>query len=165
MIPKERLARDLQSVPMLSQAVVKLIPLVIGHYLHEHLPEVLAGLQDGDQPLIGIERQILGCDHSEVGASVARMWNLPEELVEGIRHHHDPSQAPSGPMQTMADLVHVADALAHMFGFGCDVGGLRRAVQEDSAMRLGLSAEHVDEVVTTSVPDIEERVSSFFQAA
>lgn len=139
--------------------------LVIGHYLAEHLPDVLSELENGDAPLIEIEREVLGCDHADVGASVAQMWNLPEELVEGIRHHHEPDAAAPGTMQAMADLVHVADALSHMFGYGCDVGGLRRSIQPAAAERLGLSAEHVDVVAAKSVPDIEERVEAFFNAA
>ena len=139
--------------------------LVIGAYLEEHMPDVLRELAEGEAPLIEIEREVLGCDHAEVGASVARMWNLPEELVQGIRYHHEPDAAEAGPMRTMADLVHVADALAHMFGFGCDVGGLRRTVHPGVAERLGLGAEHVDLVAAQSVPDIQEKVDSFFKAA
>jgi len=139
--------------------------LVIGHYLAEQMPDVLRELSDGEAALVEIEREVLGCDHAEVGANVARMWNLPEELVEGIRWHHEPDEAAGGAMQTMADLVHVADGLAHMFGFGCDIGGLRRTIQPSTAERLGLSADHVDLAAVQSVPDIEEKVSAFFKAA
>lgn len=35
------------------------------------------------------ERQLLGYDHAEVGASLARQWHLPEILVSCIGYHHD----------------------------------------------------------------------------
>lgn len=35
------------------------------------------------------EREILGTDHCEVGYLLAQDWNVPEEVQEGIAHHHE----------------------------------------------------------------------------
>jgi putative nucleotidyltransferase with HDIG domain len=37
------------------------------------------------------ERQVLGTDHAEVGASLLQSWRLPEDIVEAVAHHHPPS--------------------------------------------------------------------------
>jgi diguanylate cyclase (GGDEF)-like protein len=40
--------------------------------------------------LVAREREVFGFDHAEIGADVGeRCWQLPEGLVEAIRHHHD----------------------------------------------------------------------------
>ena len=134
--------------------------LLIGQYLSESMPQVLDQLQNSSAPLIEIERQVLGTDHAEVGASVARCWNLPDELVEGIRWHHDPDKAAPGRLQTMADLVHVADAMAHTFGYGADVGGLRRSVLPGPAERLALEPGSLELVAAMAMPEIEARARS-----
>ena len=41
------------------------------------------------------EREALGFDHCEAGAMIADKWGFPDELVQPVRHHHDPSAAES----------------------------------------------------------------------
>ena len=40
-----------------------------------------------------LERDALGWTHSDVGALLGHMWELPENLVQSIQHHH--SSTPS----------------------------------------------------------------------
>ena len=42
----------------------------------------------GAAPLLESERQLVGCDHAELGERVCRAWSLPEELVQIVRLHH-----------------------------------------------------------------------------
>lgn len=62
------------------------------------------------------ERGRLGFDHAELGAAIAVHWRLPDEVVAMIGTHHAPEGA--GREASLADCVHVADALAHNLGFG-----------------------------------------------
>jgi putative nucleotidyltransferase with HDIG domain len=59
-----------------------------------------------------LEREVLGADHLEVGAQVAAQWNFPPEILVAIAGHHTPRGA-AGGAASLADLVHVADAIAH----------------------------------------------------
>ncbi|MDB5321216.1 MAG: metal dependent phosphohydrolase [Phycisphaerales bacterium] len=61
------------------------------------------------------ERRILGADHAEIGAMLATHWKLPADLVEAIRWHHSPQDAPATlgeGVKTATILVHVANQLA-----------------------------------------------------
>lgn len=61
------------------------------------------------------ERRILGADHAEIGAMLATHWKLPADLVEAIRWHHSPADAPETlgeGVRTATILVHVANQLA-----------------------------------------------------
>ena len=49
------------------------------------------------------ERRILGTDHGEVGAALARKWGLSDKLESAVAHHHHPDQAP----EEYRDLVRV----------------------------------------------------------
>ncbi len=58
------------------------------------------------------EQQILGFDHAEVGAALARHWHLPEILVSCIAYHHD-LHASKEHIEAVAH-VHIANAIASL---------------------------------------------------
>lgn len=69
-------------------------------------------------PLASAERRLLSTDHAEVGGWAAASWGVSEPLVEAIRHHHAPAEAPQHA--ALAAAVNVADAVAHGSGApGC----------------------------------------------
>ncbi len=53
-------------------------------------------------------------DHANVGASLARQWNLPENIIEAIEYHHKPLSATLEPK--LAALVHIADVVSDRLG-------------------------------------------------
>jgi putative nucleotidyltransferase with HDIG domain len=74
----------------------------------EALAAAIAAANEADRPLAELERALLGADHASIGAALAVHWHFPAPVVEAIAHHHAPAGAPG-----IADLVHVADAVAH----------------------------------------------------
>jgi putative nucleotidyltransferase with HDIG domain len=63
-----------------------------------------------DVPMRDAERQVMGFDHTDVGALVAQHWHFAPPVVEAIRCHHEP---PDAAQPTLTDVVHVADNIAH----------------------------------------------------
>jgi putative nucleotidyltransferase with HDIG domain len=88
-------------------------------------------------PFVEAEQRILGIDHAELGAFLADRWNLPDEVVEIVRWHHEPEKF-SG-RNPAGDLVHVADALCILGGIGIGTDGLRYRPSEEVCDRLGLT--------------------------
>jgi len=83
--------------------------LVLGRFLEPPHAQVLRSAEEqGQLAARQAEVGLLGIEHGELGAIVAQHWNLPERLVLGVRHHHDPTAAGD----VIADVVHVADAVA-----------------------------------------------------
>ncbi len=60
---------------------------------------------------LAAEKAILGTDHAEVGALLLKKWNVPREIHEAVKHHHDLPTAAS-PAQ-ISHLVGLADSIAH----------------------------------------------------
>ncbi len=129
--------------------------LVLGEYLALHAVPVLEKLRSEGKSLVGAEREILGLDHSEVGADVATQWKLPEEVVAVIRWHHDPDRVPEGVSRACVDLTHIADGMAHSFGYGADIGELHRTLDLTTYDRLKLAPQVLERVVAGSFADIE----------
>ena len=71
----------------------------------------------GDLPTARQERSEFGGSHAEVGAYLLGLWGLPQEAVEALAWHHQPSSCPYR-VCCAATAVHLADA-AHM-GFLAD---------------------------------------------
>jgi HD-like signal output (HDOD) protein len=57
-----------------------------------------------------LEKFSFGMNHADIGALIAQKWNFPDELVEGIRYHHDPLPA-SVKCKDVVFCVYLANAV------------------------------------------------------
>lgn len=63
-----------------------------------------------------IEREAFGIDHADVTAELLLQWQLPEDVIEPIRHHHEPGRL-GGKSQIQvnrAELLYFAEHLARL---------------------------------------------------
>jgi putative nucleotidyltransferase with HDIG domain len=79
----------------------------------ERQTEIRAQISRNQLARIEAERQVLGTDHSEVGARLLENWRVPEEIVEAVANHHQPVCEPEIKLSAV---IHVADCLAHLVG-------------------------------------------------
>jgi putative nucleotidyltransferase with HDIG domain len=68
------------------------------------------------KPLFQLEHELLGFDHSHVGAALLDLWKLPPALKEAVAHHHHPERATRFPIE--AAVVHVSDLIANAMSLG-----------------------------------------------
>lgn len=66
-------------------------------------------------PVWQAEREVMGFDHSHVGALLLREWRIPAHLEAAVRFHHSPLPS-SYSMES--SLLNVADSLAIAMGAG-----------------------------------------------
>ena len=50
--------------------------------------DIYARWQEGTESLNDLEYEVFGYDHAGVGAIVANLWNLPDDLVNALENHH-----------------------------------------------------------------------------
>jgi putative nucleotidyltransferase with HDIG domain len=88
--------------------------LVIFNRLPQQAKDSLLLVLDSpdELPVYQAEQQVMGFDHTQVGAELARQWQLPVMLTECIEYHHAPQTAQRFPREVA--LVHIANALALM---------------------------------------------------
>ena len=68
---------------------------IIVTYLHpEAMDQMSRFCKEKDIAPRILERFSFGLNHAEIGALIARKWNFPEQLVCGIKYHHDALAAP-----------------------------------------------------------------------
>lgn len=129
--------------------------LVISNFLADRLEALRSQLAAGAPSLVDCERQFLGADHAQIGAELAAVWNLPEEVVKVVAFHHLPGLASGDHGNMLVDLVHAADCLSHAMGFGADVGEMQRKVDDAAIARLGLRHADLEHVASRALPEIE----------
>ncbi|RJO64829.1 MAG: HDOD domain-containing protein [Myxococcales bacterium] len=137
--------------------------LVISAFLVERSSDLSEHLIARQQTLVDAEHNILGADHADVGGAIVESWNLPREISEVCRWHHDPSSAPDLADRTLVDLVHLANGLAHLLGYGADVGELARKIDGQAADRLGIKVNRLEAIAGATQEEIVE-MGALFQA-
>jgi putative nucleotidyltransferase with HDIG domain len=89
--------------------------------LYNRLPEVMRDIllvSEGDeQALWRNEKEQLGFSHTELGALLLELWNIPESLQNAVSSHHDPTSADAESMKE-ACIIHLADSLANHSDLG-----------------------------------------------
>ena len=60
---------------------------------------------EAKRPALEVEREVVEMCHDELGAELARHWNLPEEITTVLRHHHNPDAAAEQPLARMINIV------------------------------------------------------------
>lgn len=90
--------------------------LILYCRLHEIARDLLL-VADGDEEVFyRAELETLGFSHADLGAMLLARWQIPENLQEAVRDHHDPASASKYGME--AAILHVANLLANRSGIG-----------------------------------------------
>ena len=114
-----------------------------------------------ERPIMDVEREILEICHDELGAELARHWNLPEEIVAVLRYHHSPEVAEAAAGQPLVRMINLAQKLLPSFGI---IEYVAPGISAGEWEALGISpsrAEEVKEQVEARAEQAAQFVSSF----
>ena len=120
--------------------------IVLDNYLKEEYAAVVKRVEAEDKTFVEVEQEILGIDHTEVGAKVAERWNLPAELCEAIYCHHAPEKAEIN--KPLACIVHLADIITLTIGIGIGIGGLMNYFSAEAMQVLNLESEDLENIIS-----------------
>lgn len=122
--------------------------LVIGRAINPDIVEQMRSkVESGAISRIEAEREMLGTDHAEIGASLLKSWNLPEDLVEAVAHHHQPILE---PFPKLSIVTHLADGLAHLAGGAPGWGSYAVRISSEAVDKLGLDTAHLESMVISA---------------
>lgn len=88
--------------------------ILIDQHLNFEFRKVVETLSD-EKTTRDTEREILGFDHTHVGAEVAEKWRFPSSIVDAMKYHHDASQCKSANRSLVA-VVEVSNVLCTLKG-------------------------------------------------
>lgn len=108
--------------------------------------EAMLYQQAHDCPSLDAEQAVLGTDHAVVGGLIAEHWRFAPGIVEAIVQHHQPRASASGVAPSMADLVNVADNMAHALDLSHLDSDLVPPISMDAWLRLALDDRRCREI-------------------
>lgn len=141
--PHARMRPETLFLAGLLHDIGRLVLVVTHPATHAEIMQRRAG---EDCLMLDAERAVLGFDHARIGGELCRHWRIPESITDAVERHHTVNPgAPgvAGVAADMADVVHVADAMAHAL----DLAGAADALVPPPAaaawQRLGLGEKHL----------------------
>ena len=114
--------------------------------------QLLALTEENEISMREAEWKLLGMDHAEVGAWLAKSWFLPDKLIEPIACHHDVAAAAS--QRIKAAVVHLANILIKASGFGFSGDDFVPLIQPVAWEKLGMN----ESLLTTIVEELEDKL-------
>lgn len=132
--------------------------LVLDRFVLKGISPIEAATERG-LPFDVAVHQVLGINHAEIGAMMLKKWCFPNDIIQAVRWHHEPEGADSH--NQLVDIVHVADVLCLMLGYGVGREGLQYRSSSASTERLGLRQSHLDRVASQTLQWVEEISEAF----
>jgi len=110
---------------------------VLSKYVENYFDEIENAVKDKNITFRDAEKLIIGIDHAELGAIVAKKWNFSDRMVEIIRNHHLGAGWREDDLELAA--VYVADTLCMIMGIGVGSDGLAYRFHPKVMKRLQFS--------------------------
>ena len=106
--------------------------------------EVRDRVTTGGLTAVDAEKEILGMDHAEAGAHLAKHWKVSDVIADAIRYHHDPLSKES----ICTSYVFLSDRLYYLIKQEGDLEDFFVQFINCQAMEVtGLSQKHVEEAI------------------
>ncbi len=106
-----------------------------------------------------IERELLGFDHTDVGAELARKWELPDLIVECIANHHAPLSVDNPSDVLMC--VHIANSVAILAQHDSEDLSEAPPIVPEAWAQLGLQWHDIIELMIDCSNQTTELLSAF----
>ena len=132
--------------------------VVLDQFLHEDFAKALAKAAANEKSLIAAERETSQIDHAIAGEMFARAWRMPAPVIAAIRWHHVERMERRGLAasdEVIADIVRVADAVAHELGIGASGCGAPPLQSAEAVKRLRVSDSALERIRVNAPPEID----------
>ena len=111
-----------------------------------------------DCPALSIEREMLEICHDELGAELARHWNLPDEIIAVLRYHHAPDVAEAAAGQPIVHMISLAEKLLASFGIHEHVDA---NISDDDWEILGIDPSKAEEISVQVAEQAEQAAAVY----
>jgi putative nucleotidyltransferase with HDIG domain len=127
--------------------------LVLGGFVQDDIQEIEAMVAKGIAFEVA-EFIVLGTDHANIGARILEKWSFPAELVNAVGMHHDPDACENHC--TFSDIVHVANILGLMIGYGKGGNRVETVPSNSVTERLGFKPVHLESLAEETQEGVDK---------
>ena len=123
-------------------------------YFQELFRKVWASARENKLSFYDAENRENTITHAQIGAHLAKKWQLPQGLVDTIRYHHEVSK--SADDLNMLMIVHVADIIVNSHMSDSEGEPDLSAIYPDAANIMGTQLG----TVSDWFPEVSEEIQS-----
>lgn len=95
------------------------------------------------RPYTEIEAEMLEMNHCELGALLGEHWNLTENIIAVMRHHHSDGIAPDAAGQPLIAMTRLVEKILPTFGHPTSPA---EKIELEEWLALGIAADRVEAV-------------------
>jgi putative nucleotidyltransferase with HDIG domain len=129
-----------------TAALVKDIgKLILGRFVAFSYEQINILVHSQGHSFNDAEHEIIGMNHEELGALVAKKWHFSQKLIYIIRHHHLSDESARQDLETA--LVYLADIICMMMGLCAGADGLSYRFYSDVLNQLNLSEKDLQGII------------------
>jgi HD-like signal output (HDOD) protein len=134
--------------------------LILCNFLPDEFDLALRYSAENKLLLYESEKKLFDCTHTHIGGYLAERWNLPANLQNAVKYHHQPS--PSHDHYFITAVVHCADIFVRALDFGN--GGDSQIPMISDHVWKSLGFDSVDlNVLLDGIQEETEKASVFIQ--
>jgi len=100
-----------------------------------------------------IEAELLEMSHCELGAELARFWELPDSIVTVLRYHHDPRNEKAAHAQPLASMINLVEKILSFFGISEHDNA---EIHPDEWLKLGIDPAEAEQLKEQIAKQAEE---------
>jgi len=115
--------------------------VIIEEYFQEDYSEISIRITKDNKTSWEIEKDVIGCEHGEIGGFIAEKWNLPTAICESIAKHHYPEQQTNCSEEVA--IIHIADALTYRENLKNPVSKHKGGISKTSFKTLGIPGRNL----------------------
>lgn len=131
--------------------------LILGGFVKEDLQNIEDMVTKGIAFDVA-ESMVLGTNHAEIGGQILDKWSFPSDLVSAVQWHHDPESCEEHC--NLSDIVHVANTMGIMTGFGKIDQDLALEHFGPVADRLGLAPENLEKMAQQTATYVKKLMTT-----
>ena len=130
--------------------------IVASQFLTDEFAAVLHKRNEHRGSIIAAENEVMGYNHQTIALHLLRDWQMPDELVEAVAHHHQPGKV-NNEFSRAASTLYVAVTLVQREQMGfCDMPVENRYLFEKHLHLLKLSQRSADMIVDQTKREMQK---------
>lgn len=127
---------------------------ILTYFVEDYFENIFNLVKEKKLTFLDAERHVLGIDHQQLGALIAKRWQFPAPVVTAIGYHHFPLQAQQHKEVTA--IVYVANRLVSAVGIGCGVDGFLQPNGDQVFCDLKINTKMVEVFMSDVVMALDE---------
>ena len=126
--------------------------VILDRYVSDSFEKIENLVEEKGYSFREAEKEILGIDHAELGALVAKIWKFSEKMIYIITNHHMSDESAKEDFET--SIVYLADTVCTMMGMAGESEGLAQRFYEEVLKRLKISHVDLQDIMAGFIEDM-----------